>query len=354
MFTRKIKTKLVGKEELFKVIALGEATKSPILFVGEPGVAKTQTLLDYAAAMSGYDREVARKQSFVLELDEGTKSSEIKGRVNMEDLLLNKKYTIDAPIADARYILINEIDKGSSAVRNTMLSVMREKALFLGSEIRQCKWELFAGSCNIISTDEEDAPFWDRFLIKYTVDRVKVSDMYKKVWTNQSYEFDLNIPEASDIDSATLDQKMMETFAKEIYKSVSDRTMVAIPRIAKAVKFIWGYADAEAIMKTCELVCPEKAQSLSAKLEDPAIVSIKTKIKDIASISESDLLVNTISKIENEISQLALNPIYAEKFKELSEILKDTMSKSENCTKLIADLQAKAEAFKSLQGGVKS
>lgn len=353
MFKRTIKTKLVGKEELFRVIALGEATKTPILLVGEPGVAKTQTLLDYAAAMSNYDREVARKQSFVLELDEGTKSSEIKGRVNMEELLVNKRYVIDAPIAEAKYILINEVDKGSSAVRNTMLSVMREKALFLGSEIRQCKWQLFAGSCNIINSDEVDAPFWDRFLIKYTVDRVKVSDMYGKVWQNKGYELDINIPEPADIDAATLDSNMMTIFAKEIYRSVSDRTMVAVPRLAKAVKFIWGVGDAEAIMKTCELVCPEKAQALSAKLEDPAIVSIKTKIKDIPSIGEGDLLMQTISKIENEISQLAANPTYTNKAKELTEMLKDTMAKSDNCQTLISDLQAKAQAFQSLQGGIK-
>ena len=92
MITRKIKTSLVGKDELFKVIALGESTRMPILFVGVPGVAKTQTLIDYAAAMSGYDKEAARRDTFVLELDEGTKSSEIKGRVNMESLLVDKKY----------------------------------------------------------------------------------------------------------------------------------------------------------------------------------------------------------------------------------------------------------------------
>ena len=351
MIKRVVKTKLVGKEELFKVIALGEATKSPILFVGVPGVAKTQTLMDYAAAMSNYDKKLAREQCFVLELDEGTKSSEIKGRVNMEDLLVNKTYKIDAPIAEAKYVLINEVDKGSSAVRNTMLSVMRERALFLGSEIRQCKWDLFAGSCNIIPDDEGENPFWDRFLVKYTVDRVKVSDMYSKVWMNKSYEFELNIPEAADLDGATLDSEMMKVFAKEIYKDVSDRTMVAVPRMTKAVKFIWGVGDAEAIMKTCELVCPSKAQALSAKLEDPAIVSIKTKIKDIASIGEGDLLIQTINKIENEISQLSSNPVYAGNAKSLSEMLKDTMSKSENCVNLIADLQAKASAFSGMMGG---
>lgn len=354
MINRKVKTKLVGKEELFKVIALGEATRFPILFVGVPGVAKTQTLMDYAAAMSGYDKEKARQETFVLELDEGTKSSEIKGRVNMEDLLVNKKYSIEAPIAAARYVLINEVDKGSSAVRNTMLSVMREKALFLGSEIRACHWQLFAGSCNIIPDDELENPFWDRFLIKYTVERIKVSDIYKSAWQAKQQEFELNIPEKDDLESSMLDQKMMETFAKEIYKDVSDRTLMAVPTITKAVKFIWGFADAEAIMKACELVCPQKAQALSAKLEDPAIVSIKTKIKDISSITEADMLMSNIQSIENEISQLKQNPVYATKAETLATMLKDTIQKSDNCTALIASLQEKASKFSQMSGGTLS
>lgn len=350
MINRKIKTKLVGKDELFKVIALGEATQKPILLVGEPGVGKTQTLIDYAAAMYNYDKKQARDKCFVIELDEGTKNSEIKGRVNMENLLTEKKYTIDAPIADAEYVLINEVDKGSSAVRNTMLSVMREKALFLGSEIRQCKWKLFAGSCNIIPQDEEENPFWDRFLIQYEVQRVKASDFYTKIWTGKGKaEIDVNVPEKADIDACSIDLKMMTEFVKVVYKEVSDRTAVELPLLAKAVKLIWGLGDAEAIMKTCELVCPQKANDLSNKLEDPAIVAIKTKIKNLASIEENDLLVQNISSIENDISQLASNPSLKGQAESLKTVLKDTIQKSPNCQKMMEDLQKRAAAFKVAQ-----
>ena len=165
METRKIKTKLVGKESVFNILALSEATGLPVLLLGEPGVGKTQTLLDYAAAKYQYNREAVRKNTFVIELDEGTKTSEIKGRVNMKSLLEDKEYKIDAPIADAKFLLINEVDKGTSGVRNTLLSVMREKALFYGDTIKKCKWEVMAGSCNVIPNDELENPFWDRFVL---------------------------------------------------------------------------------------------------------------------------------------------------------------------------------------------
>ncbi len=341
MIKRKIKTRLVGKDELFRVIALGESTQKPILLVGVPGVAKTQSLIDYAAAMYNYDKDATRENCFILELDEGTKSSEIKGRVNMESLLVDKKYKIDAPVADAGYVLINEVDKGSSAVRNTMLSVMRERALFLGSEIRQCNWKLFAGSCNIINKDEEDAPFWDRFLIKYTVDRVKLMDIASKVWLNKRFEIEINIPERSDLDSETLNGNMMKIFLKCVYKHVSDRTAVAIPELVKGIKLIWNYSDAEAIMKCCEFVCPEMHNDLSGKLEDPAIASIKTKIKNISAIDDQDLLIQNLNAIENDISQLEINPLYEKESKQLTLMLKDTMSKAANCQQLVEDLTNK-------------
>src|SRR3989337_1939885 len=97
MKTRTIKTKLHGKEEMFKVIALGEATGLPVLFVGPPGVAKTNVLLDYAANMHDSADDV-RKHTFIIELDEATKNTEIKGRPDMKELLENKRYLIDAPI----------------------------------------------------------------------------------------------------------------------------------------------------------------------------------------------------------------------------------------------------------------
>ena len=109
MNQRTIKTKLVGKEELFNVLALGEACKLPVLLLGEPGVGKTQALLDYAAAKYNYNFSEVRKQTFIIELDEGTKTSEIKGRVNMKSLL-KKAYSITcAPTSASNSISASHI-----------------------------------------------------------------------------------------------------------------------------------------------------------------------------------------------------------------------------------------------------
>jgi len=289
MESRKIKTKLVGKESVFNILALSEATGLPVLLLGEPGVGKTQTLLDYAAAKYQYNREAVRKNTFVIELDEGTKTSEIKGRVNMKSLLEDKEYKIDAPIADAKFLLINEVDKGTSGVRNTLLSVMREKALFYGDTIKKCKWEVMAGSCNVIPNDELENPFWDRFVLTEKVVRVGLDvmkDMWKKGESTQ--EVMINVPTKEEVKACQIDSKLMDKFITSIYTSASDRTIYQIPMIVQAAKLVYGLSDSQAIIKVCELVAPDKLGDVASKLETKRENNVRSLVSQYQSIVEAD------------------------------------------------------------------
>ncbi len=285
MESRKIKTKLVGKESVFNILALSEATGLPVLLLGEPGVGKTQTLLDYAAAKYQYNREAVRKNTFVIELDEGTKTSEIKGRVNMKSLLEDKEYKIDAPIADAKFLLINEVDKGTSGVRNTLLSVMREKALFYGDTIKKCKWEVMAGSCNVIPNDELENPFWDRFVLTEKVVRVGLDvmkDMWKKGESTQ--EVIVNVPTKAEVAACQIDSKLMAKFLTAIYTSASDRTIYQIPMIVQAAKLVYGLSDSQAIIKVCELVAPDKLGDVASKLETKRENNVRSLVGQYSAI----------------------------------------------------------------------
>jgi len=289
MENRKIKTKLVGKESVFNILTLSEATGLPVLLLGEPGVGKTQSLLDYAAAKYQYNREAVRKNTFVIELDEGTKTSEIKGRVNMKSLLEDKEYKIDAPIADAKFLLINEVDKGTSGVRNTLLSVMREKALFYGDTIKKCKWEVMAGSCNIIPNDELENPFWDRFVLTEKVVRVGL-DVMKDMWKKEesTQEVMVNVPTKEEVKACKVDPKLMSKFLTAIYTVASDRTIYQVPMIVKATKLVYGLDDSQAIIKVCELVAPDKLGDVAAKLETKRENNVRSLVSQYKSIIEAD------------------------------------------------------------------
>lgn len=341
MEIRKIKTKLVGKESVFNILALSEATGLPVLLLGEPGVGKTQTLLDYAAAKYQYNREAVRKNTFVIELDEGTKTSEIKGRVNMKSLLEDKEYKIDAPIADAKFLLINEVDKGTSGVRNTLLSVMREKALFYGDTIKKCKWEVMAGSCNVIPNDELENPFWDRFVLTEKVVRVGL-DVMKDMWNKgeSTQEIIINVPSKEEVDSCNIDKKLMDKFLAAIYTSASDRTIYQIPRIVQATKLVYSMTDSQAIIKVCELVAPDKLGEVASKLETKRENNVRSLVSQYSSIVSSGNWAYSqlfTTQLITEINDLATTAGYKDK---ASHLLSDVIS---TLGKLVANNSSMSE-----------
>ncbi len=321
MESRKIKTRLVGKTEVFQMLALGEATKLPVLLLGEPGVGKTQALLDYAASKYNYNRDEVREKTFVIELDEGTKTSEIKGRVNMKSLLEDKEYKIDAPIADAEFVLINEVDKGTSGVRNTLLSVMREKAIFYGNEVKKCAWQIFAGSCNVIPNDELENPFWDRFVLTQKVVRIG-SDKMQEIWEDKHgvQEVELNVPTTKEINNTSIEKKHMKKFLTAIYTSASDRTVFHVPFITKAVKLVYNLSDIEAILKTCELIAPGKLGELSSKLEtkrENNVRSLVSSLEDILKGNNEAYAQLYMGQVADAIVEMGSVGSYHNKAKEL-------------------------------------
>ena len=326
--TRKIRTKLIGKDETFKVLALGELTQLPVLLLGEPGVGKTQCLIDYAAAKYNYDAEEVRDKTFIIELDEGTKTSEIKGRVDMKALMEDKEYKIDAPIANSEFLLINEVDKGTSGVRNTLLSVMREKALFYGNEIKKCKWTVFAGSCNTIPEDEIENPFWDRFVLTTKVERVG-ADNFKEIWKGKPISIDMPTPTMEDINQENVSDKNITKFIKVVYESISDRTASYLSKLVKAIKLIYNIEEVEALMKCCELIAPTKLSDLSSKLETKRENSVRTKIDSLEGVINGDNKSYTevyVSNILDDLNELGKMKSYKGKISELTQNLNTVLN----------------------------
>jgi len=325
MQERIVKTKMYGKDEIFKVLALGEALKLPVLLLGPPGVGKTQALLDYATAIYG-DKEEALQKSFIIELDEGTKTSEVKGRVNMKTLLEDKKYEVEAPIADAEYILLNEVDKCNSGIRNTMLSLMRERTLFFGDKVIPCKWKVLAASCNEIPDDESDSPFWDRFVLTYKVERVGI-DGIVNYWKDMTMkDVRINIPSGREIIGTQIHKSKVETMLNVVYECTSDRTASYLPTVAKAIKAIYGLEDVEALMKTCEFVCPTKVADLSGKLETARVASLRSQIKSLSTVingNDKSYAQMYLTQLITDIKELGEMTTYKKKSGELMVELQD-------------------------------
>ena len=311
---RTINSSLINKEEVFKMLALAECTSMPLLLIGSPGTAKTKTVIEYSKAWLQKDGSTVTNQDFmnrlyILETDEGTKSSEVKGLPDMTKLFTENKYEISAPISSSDIVVINEVDKSSSSIRNSLLGVMNEKFLFNGKYKMPCKWKLFVATCNEIPKDEVKSPFWDRFILKMNVSRVSAGEMskyYNAGGKNYSENIEIGIPNKAELDSVVIPTTKLEKFLEVAYNHLSDRTLTFVPLLTKAVSFIWNISVDKALVKVASIMVSNAAASdLQNKLYSPEVKNILNRIETLQSYNTEESLNQALVELEGLIAGYA-------------------------------------------------
>lgn len=296
-----IKTNLIKKGEVFKIMALAESLSTPVLLIGDPGTGKTATVIDYAKASQG--GKMNSEDVFVLETDEGTRSGAVKGMMDLEKLTTENKYVVKSPITKAKFVVINEVDKASAGLRNSLLGIMNEKILFNGSEQVPCQWKTFVATCNKIPDDEIDSPFWDRFLITFKVDRLRQSELleyYAKGGKKATFGYKTNLPTQEEIDAIVIPAKSMKKVMNLAYSKLSDRSLSFVPTLAQHVACVWGYNANKALVKSVELLLSkEDANVLAKHLVPKELRELYDKIDLISTMSNYESYRSLLEQINN-------------------------------------------------------
>lgn len=303
-----IETTLIGKEEVFKILSVAKALGLPVLLIGSPGVSKTGSVLDHAKAFCGGDFDATLDKTFILETDEGTKSSEIKGTLDVKKLVLDNEFGMSTPITKAEYIVINEVDKASSGLRNAMLGVMNEKVLFNGDTKTKCNWKVFVATANEIPKEEIGSPFWDRFQIKFKVDRISNAQMMKYYKQgDKGFKTTVNVPDPTEeeIQAVAVPLDKLEVFLGLCSKQLTDRTLSFVPRMARVVSLIYNCGIESALVKVCDLLTNNKSlsQELHKKLAPQEKRAILDKVDMLSGITDETQLQNAVQEIENLVNK---------------------------------------------------
>ena len=333
---RTFKTSLLGKEEVFKLLSLAEALKLGILLVGPPGTGKTKIVTDYTKGMFDLSNQDEIKHFneegvFMLETDEGTKSSEIKGVVNLEKLVTENKYEIDSHITKADTIIINEVDKASSALRNSLLGIMNERVLFNGKDKVKCNWRLFVATCNEIPKDEINSPFWDRFALKMTVNRLSAGELikyYKNGDKSYSSNIKINVPTQEAIDKVIVAPDKLERFINVAYKNCSDRTLSFAPMMTRAISLVYNCSVDKALIKACELLVDKAtAEKLSKELLSPEKRAVMDKVDMISGMSNENQIEKAMEEIEKMVGNFAAQGKFSQSdLSELKQLVEAAMA----------------------------
>ncbi len=287
-----IKTKLNGREDIFKYFYVAMETRHPVLLLGEMGTGKTLAFTDFA-------KSVNNGKMFVKQFNFDMRQEDILGYLNLPALKEGRVERING-IQDAEYILLDEIDKTSTSVRNLVLSILREKQVFDGGDIVDCKWKLLVGTSNRIEFDEEDRPFLDRFVLKYKIERLGLSKIDDLLFAKE-HEIEISIVELDE----NLFEKGVNLIRKvlsDIYDELSDRTVVQLPKILKAFMRVNNNNINQSVIETIAAITTrEKAISLVEKLN---VYKYLTKVQEQAKVYSSASDENTKSIAMAQIIEL--------------------------------------------------
>lgn len=150
---------LVEREALVDLVALAAVAGEHLLVIGPPGTAKSEAARRVARALG--------LSYFEYLLGRFTEPSEIFGPVDLRKLREGVVETATAGmLPEAEIAFLDEVFLGSTAILNTLLSILNERTFRRGHTAVRVPLRLCIGASNAVPEDESLAAFGDRFLLR--------------------------------------------------------------------------------------------------------------------------------------------------------------------------------------------
>ncbi len=172
---------LVDRELIAEVVALCAVAGEHLLVVGPPGSAKSEAVRRVARELGG--------RYFEYLLGRFTEPNEIFGPVDLRRL---REGVVEVETAgmlpEAEVAFLDEVFLGSTAILNTLLSILNERVFRRGRSVRACPLRVCVGATNTLPEDPTLAAFADRFLARLFVEPVpdaRLEELLEVGWRAQ-------------------------------------------------------------------------------------------------------------------------------------------------------------------------
>ncbi|MCE4600670.1 MAG: MoxR family ATPase [Desulfurococcales archaeon] len=158
-----LKKPFVGRDEEARLLVMALITGEHVLLLGEPGTAKS--------ALARRLATLVEARFFKYLLTRYTEPGELLGPLDIRALKEGEYRRITrGKLPEAEIAFLDEIFNASSAVLNSLLSIMQERIVYDGyTELRTNLWTIIAASNNVPEEQELQA-LYDRFLFRHRVE----------------------------------------------------------------------------------------------------------------------------------------------------------------------------------------
>lgn len=161
---------LIERRPLCELVALAAVAREHVLVVGPPGTAKSAAVRRTAATLGG--------RYFEYLLSRFTEPSEIFGPIDLRKLRDGVVETQTAGmLPEAEVAFLDEVFLGSTAILNTLLTLLNERIFRRGSSQVQAPLRVCVGASNALPDELALAAFADRFLLHVFVEPIADSQL---------------------------------------------------------------------------------------------------------------------------------------------------------------------------------
>lgn len=166
-FRSSLNTKFLEREDVIDGVLASVITKQNCFLFGLPGTGKSELVREISNGFKS-------SKFFGYLLSPTTDPSELFGPVAVSKLLKDQYVRdVEGYLPSANIAFLDELFRGSSAVLNSLLTILNERTFNNGREVIHTPIQSIVAATNSFPTEESLQAFCDRFLFRPTVEPLK-------------------------------------------------------------------------------------------------------------------------------------------------------------------------------------
>ncbi|AFZ01317.1 AAA family ATPase [Calothrix sp. PCC 6303] len=175
---RNLKGLFTGRDQAIDLLVLATVCQEHLLLIGSPGTAKTAIINRYTNLIDA--------QEFSYLLTRFTEPTELFGPLDVAAFQQGTYHICtQGMLPEAQIVFLDEVFQGSSAILNSLLTILNERRFYNGSQRQPVPLICLIGASNNLPDDPALSAFADRFVLRLEVNKVEdnqIDELLEQGW----------------------------------------------------------------------------------------------------------------------------------------------------------------------------